>query len=457
MNEQNKFSNEINLDAATSKTIDLKENIGDYSPPSSIKSTLVKPDFSPIINSENKFIFKTNGSYKKRKISEPESPMRLKSSTYLTTIKIEGRNLFGNKPENHLYHKLKFDKDLGSIVDFNKSKPSNFMEKTSTLNEDEINKKTNKLEDEYIILKTIIKNKSDEIYKVQEKKTKKIYCIKKTLKNSEKNSFDTIKNVINDFKQTNSDDKNIEYCSKFCLKYLDYWVETNDSLKSPYNENLFILANFYENGDILDYLEKLELKQFKFTPDFYWDIIFEMFMGVHYFHIKGYIHFDIKPANFIVDKDGYIILSDFGLSHKISELPFLKEIYEGDTRYISNELFIYSDRIFENKSKNIINTKCDIFSLGLTLLEIMSKVNLPINGNLWHELRSGEFNFTEEFRNKWNIKNNEEFIKLISEMILPFEKRPDLLELVEKYDELKKRHLLLKENKYEKLTNIGKN
>ena len=41
-------------------------------------------------------------------------------------------------------------------------------------------------------------------------------------------------------------------------------------------------------------------------------------------------------------------------------------------------------------------------------------------------------------------------------MILPVGKRPDLMELVENYDELQKRYLLLKENKYEKYANIVK-
>ena len=455
MNKQNEFSNEKNVNDSSNKTIELKENCDEHSSSSSIKKSLVKPDFSPITNIENKFLFKTNGSYKKRKISEPESPMKIKNSKYLTPIKIEGRNLFGNKPETNFYHKLNFDKDLNSIIDFNKPNSSTFMKKISNLTDNDNYQKSNKLDNEFTILKTIVKSKLVEVYKVEEKKTHKIYCIKKTLKNSRKNYFNTIKNIFNDFKIKTLDNI-IENCSKFVQKYLDVWIEIDDSLISQYSESLFILSNFYENGDILDYLEKLESKNYQFTSDFYWDIIFEMFMGIHYFHTKGYIHFDIKPANFLVDDNGYIKLIDFGLSHKISDLPFLKDINEGDDRYVSYEVFFFSDYMSDNKSKNIINTKCDIFSLGLTLLEIMSKVDLPKNGDLWHELRNGEFNFTEEFLNKWNITNIEKFTKLISEMILPVGKRPDLMELVENYDELQKRYLLLKENKYEKYTNIVK-
>lgn len=34
-------------------------------------------------------------------------------------------------------------------------------------------------------------------------------------------------------------------------------------------------------------------------------------------------------------------------------------------------------------------TKCDIFSLGVTAYEIVSRVEAPLNGPIFHELRSG--------------------------------------------------------------------
>jgi hypothetical protein len=34
-------------------------------------------------------------------------------------------------------------------------------------------------------------------------------------------------------------------------------------------------------------------------------------------------------------------------------------------------------------------TKCDIFSLGMTIYEIVSKEPLPMNGPKWQELRTG--------------------------------------------------------------------
>ena len=158
-----------------------------------------------------------------------------------------------------------------------------------------------------------------------------------------------------------------------------------------------LLMNYYENGDIFDYLEKLEENQFNFTEDFYWDLIFEMIMGLLFVHECGYIHTDIQPGNYLVDANGYLKLSDFSLALKKSELPFLDDIIEGDARYISKELFH-----FDKNSK--INEKSDVFSLGLTLLELIAKIELPYNGELWHKLRDENFKITDNFFEKCNIK-----------------------------------------------------
>ena len=56
-------------------------------------TNLVKPDFSPIFEKQNKFGYKTFGSYKKPKYKEPESPM--KSPNFKTSVKMKGVNLFG--------------------------------------------------------------------------------------------------------------------------------------------------------------------------------------------------------------------------------------------------------------------------------------------------------------------------------------------------------------------------
>ena len=483
-------------------------------------SNLVKPDFSPIFEKQNKFGYKTFGSYKKPKYKEPESP--IKSPNFKSSVKMKGVNLFGTKVvedngEYDFFKKLNFDdcvddknsflgrKNVGTNINkenkgeknrfnmllerceeededyfnlgidnhFNKStqntgieieeekeeknkniyeidKVQNKFNKKGGIRKCSINiennielLKTGKFEGEFVQLKTLKNDKFSKIYKVKRIKTKEILCIKKIVKTSPKSNIDNLKKITYDFKN------NIHnILSRFCVQTIEFWIEKEEfkqfSELNFCNKNLYLLSDYFENGDIFDYLEHLEKIKFIFKEEFYWDLVFEMIMGLLFVHECGYIHIDIQPGNFLVNAEGYLRLNDFSLAIKKSDLPYLDDIIEGDSRYISKELFH-----FDKKSEKI-NEKTDIFSLGLTLLELIAKIELPYNGELWHKLRDENFQITESFFDKCNIQNHKEFMILISQMILPFEKRPNLKEIINYFPELQKRYEKLYFGKYNK-------
>ena len=54
------------------------------------------------------------------------------------------------------------------------------------------------------------------------------------------------------------------------------------------------------------------------------------------------------------------------------------EAQEGDPKYLAPELMAGK-----------FGAPADVFSLGITLLELASDLDLPRGGDLWHALRSG--------------------------------------------------------------------
>lgn len=56
----------------------------------------------------------------------------------------------------------------------------------------------------------------------------------------------------------------------------------------------------------------------------------------------------------------------------------MNEYTEGDSRYLAPEVM-----------QGTVSTKADVFSLGMTILEISCHVDLPTGGELWHKLRQG--------------------------------------------------------------------
>ena len=309
--------------------------------------------------------------------------------------------------------------------------------------------KNGKTENEFKVIRTIKKDKFKFIFKVENNKTKQIFCLKKILKTSPKNNINTIKQITNDL-ITNSE----KLANQFCTKILDFWIEKEEfkpelSDNNYSDKNLYILTNYYEYGDIFDYFDELEKIKYEFTENFYWDIVFEMMAGLLYINNIGYLHLDIQPGNYLVDQNGYIKLNDYSLSHKINEMKNLDDLVEGDERYIAKEIFHFSHN-------NEVDTRCDVFSLGMTLLELIAKIDLPYNGTLWHEFRSDDFKLSKKYMENSNIKNIDEFFSVISEMISPLNKRPTLIELINKYPKLSERYKLLSEGKYKKSTDIPK-
>lgn len=94
-------------------------------------------------------------------------------------------------------------------------------------------------------------------------------------------------------------------------------------------------------------------------------------------HDRNLIHLDIKLDNILITDDGVCKLADFGLVFDLNSTN-LQHATEGDSRYIAPELL-------EGKYTKAV----DIFSLGIAILELSCNLELPPNGPLWQNLRSG--------------------------------------------------------------------
>jgi serine/threonine protein kinase len=155
-----------------------------------------------------------------------------------------------------------------------------------------------------------------------------------------------------------------------------------------------------------------------------------------------------------------LLLNDFCLSIKEENIGKISsDELEGDSIYISPELFY--------KDIGAITHKIDIFSLGLSILELLTDISLPKNGPIWQEIRNHEL--PKEFLDKIPLFNNDnenrnKLIELINEMVqINSNLRPELETVLNdenKYPELYKRYQLLKNNNYKfsqnSITNIIK-
>ncbi|GJQ67448.1 hypothetical protein Trydic_g5113 [Trypoxylus dichotomus] len=115
-----------------------------------------------------------------------------------------------------------------------------------------------------------------------------------------------------------------------------------------------------------------------------WDIFIDMLRALQHLHDISLAHLDIKPDNIMMSEDGRYKLGDFGLLLDLNETPVSIGIKtgssEGDAKYLAKEIL-----------EGVYSHAADIFSLGISMLELASDVILPGNGPLWHSLRDGTF------------------------------------------------------------------
>lgn len=105
---------------------------------------------------------------------------------------------------------------------------------------------------------------------------------------------------------------------------------------------LYMVMEFMKGGDFSSLLEQFTA----FDEDTAKYYLAQIILALEYLHQNGVIHRDLKPDNVLIDGDGHIKLTDFGLSE--TGLNLIKEKVE---RGNSNNNIIPS--ILENENKEM--------------------------------------------------------------------------------------------------------
>ena len=280
-------------------------------------------------------------------------------------------------------------------------------------------KNASKIDDKYIIFEKFSKNSISSDYKIQSKQNPEIFKAMKIFK----------KSLIQE------DDENSIFEEIKLLKTLNHEniIRVEDIYKDKIN--YYIIFEYSQYGSIENIIkerEKLTENQSRF-------IIFQLLNGLKYLKDKNYIHSDLKPENILITE---------------------KFIYKNEKYYKIKLIVFGSENSFQKKSNNnipyytapelfnkIYNSKCDIWSLGIILFQLIYGYK-PFKGETLIEFTNNlkeKIKYENENEKNFNLfsKEGKNFIENI--LLTDYEKRFDI-ELCLKHKWITKENLFLIQN-----------
>ncbi|XP_076960262.1 mitogen-activated protein kinase kinase kinase 1-like [Bidens hawaiensis] len=122
---------------------------------------------------------------------------------------------------------------------------------------------------------------------------------------------------------------------------------------------LYIFLELVTKGSLAKLYQKYELRDSQVSA-----YTRQILSGLNYLHERKVVHRDIKCANILVDASGSVKLADFGLA-KATTLNDIKSC-KGTPYWMAPE-------VVNNRSNNGYGLAADIWSLGCTVLEMLTR------------------------------------------------------------------------------------
>eukprot|EP01133_Synstelium_polycarpum_P013331 gene13331-15677_t len=180
------------------------------------------------------------------------------------------------------------------------------------------------------------------------------------------------------------------------VKYYGSWVK---------GDELFIAMECCGGGSITEIYQELNVPLTE-TQIAY--ICRETLKGLEYLHTHGVIHRDLKGANILLTDNGEVKLADFGVSGLLDKTS-KRMTFIGTPYWMAPE-------VIENRSNQVpYDTKADIWSLGITLIEL-AEAEPPLS-----EIHPMKVLFQIPYRDPPKLKSQEtyskDFINFVSQCL----------------------------------------
>ena len=220
--------------------------------------------------------------------------------------------------------------------------------------------------------------------------TNELYAIKKIIKKEIKTKIDSIEIIK----------REIEFHSKLYHKNITHLIATYEN-----EENIFIILEYSNRGDLYKLIKKKKLTEEKICFNYFIQVL----NAVLFLHENNLIHRDIKPENILLNEKNEIKLCDFGCCAESGIGN--RTTFCGTYEYMAPEIL----------KESSYNNSVDIWSLGILLFEL-SHGYTPFNKK-YNGKKNQDLVFKDIIKNNFDFKKNmnfisEEYYELMARMIV---------------------------------------
>ncbi|ORY83642.1 kinase-like domain-containing protein [Protomyces lactucae-debilis] len=131
------------------------------------------------------------------------------------------------------------------------------------------------------------------------------------------------------------------------------------------HHKLYLILEYAEGGELWTHLETEKM----FSEQVAAFYVAELVLALSHLHAQGIIYRDLKPENCLLDREGHLILTDFGIS-KVAEDGAECRSFCGTTEYMCPEMLL----------EQPYTLAADYWSLGVLLFELCAG-HPPFSGN----------------------------------------------------------------------------
>ena len=208
---------------------------------------------------------------------------------------------------------------------------------------------------DFQIIRPLGKGNFGAVFLVTSKLTNKLYAMKE-IQTAKYKSQDEVNQVEKEIKLL----ENLRH--PHVITYFNSFKE---------NGNIYIIIEYINGGSLEELLIKNIKDKKRIDEKTLWDLLIQSLSGLLYLHEKRkIIHRDIKPDNLLLDSDGHLKISDFGVSaiksDEVDDLLKCHGTVAGPIQFMAPEMCLGDAYDF----------KSDIYMLGLTFW-FMASNNLP--------------------------------------------------------------------------------